>query len=295
MRCKVLENMLQNALGEAKQVWVIGDVHGCAIELENLLTKLDLKSGDHALLVGDLIDRGPDSARVVDLVRSSDNLHTIKGNHEQMMISGFVEKFGRGGPSMETMLWLSNGGLDTIKSFDRMYDDGNSRLEETSTWFRSLPSQVILDGFRIVHAGFTPDVSMREQTDDSMLWIRNIFFDHPKPLDEQRQIIEAARAQLIECLNKADQILVRLDVANVQHEPVVELVAFSDPRDGFVRRRDAKSLVDRVVHHDDLFRWNIQQADDVALGGLRDGENSVRAPGRGPRGRLRVQIRGTVW
>jgi len=189
MRCKVLENILQNALGEAKQVWVIGDVHGCAIELENLLTKLDLKSGDHALLVGDLIDRGPDSARVVDLVRSSDNLHTIKGNHEQMMISGFVEKFGRGGPSMETMLWLSNGGLDTIKSFDRMYDDGNSRLEETSTWFRSLPSQVILDGFRIVHAGFTPDVSMREQTDDSMLWIRNIFFDHPKPLDEQRQII----------------------------------------------------------------------------------------------------------
>ena len=55
------ETELQNALDRGDRVWVIGDVHGHADALENLITELDPNPGDRIVLMGDLIDRGPDS------------------------------------------------------------------------------------------------------------------------------------------------------------------------------------------------------------------------------------------
>ena len=45
----------------------IGDVHGCADEFEELLAKLELKPDDRVIQVGDLVNRGPDSHRVIEL------------------------------------------------------------------------------------------------------------------------------------------------------------------------------------------------------------------------------------
>ena len=63
----------------------IGDVHGMLDELTNLLRKLELRKDDQIVFVGDLLDKGPDSAAVVRLVRNLSTTHSVVlvlGNHE---------------------------------------------------------------------------------------------------------------------------------------------------------------------------------------------------------------------
>ncbi len=71
---------------DGHKVWVIGDVHGHLEVLNRLLDKLELKSEDKVVFVGDLIDRGPDSAGVLQKVRNDKRMFCCMGNHERMMI-----------------------------------------------------------------------------------------------------------------------------------------------------------------------------------------------------------------
>ncbi|HIG03798.1 MAG TPA: serine/threonine protein phosphatase, partial [Candidatus Poseidoniales archaeon] len=91
MRNIELENLLNKALAEGNHVWVIGDVHGYANVLTSLIEKLALGPNDHVVLLGDMIDRGPNSCGVIDIVRDNSNIHSIKGNHEDMMIRAYEE------------------------------------------------------------------------------------------------------------------------------------------------------------------------------------------------------------
>jgi predicted phosphodiesterase len=64
----------------------IGDVHGCADEFEELLRRLELKADDRVIQVGDLVNRGPDSHRVIELARKY-QVEAIIGNHELRLLS----------------------------------------------------------------------------------------------------------------------------------------------------------------------------------------------------------------
>ena len=64
----------------------IGDVHGCSRELEELLNKLELHSTDRLILLGDLVNRGPDSAKVIALARQHAKL-SLLGNHELRLLN----------------------------------------------------------------------------------------------------------------------------------------------------------------------------------------------------------------
>ena len=69
----------------------IGDVHGCADEFEELLTKLKLKPEDRLIQVGDLVNRGPDSHRVIELARKY-QVEAIIGNHELRLLTARKKK-----------------------------------------------------------------------------------------------------------------------------------------------------------------------------------------------------------
>jgi predicted phosphodiesterase len=68
----------------------IGDVHGCADELEELLEALNLKPGDRVIQLGDLVNRGPDSRRVIQLARTY-KIEAILGNHELRLLTALRE------------------------------------------------------------------------------------------------------------------------------------------------------------------------------------------------------------
>ena len=64
----------------------IGDVHGCARELEKLLKKLKPQKSDRIIQLGDLINKGPDSHEAIRLAKAYD-IQAIMGNHEMRLLS----------------------------------------------------------------------------------------------------------------------------------------------------------------------------------------------------------------
>lgn len=63
----------------------VGDIHGCHTEFTELLAQLELKAGDRVVLLGDLVNRGPESARVIDTARSIGAI-SLLGNHELRLL-----------------------------------------------------------------------------------------------------------------------------------------------------------------------------------------------------------------
>ena len=61
---------------------IIGDVHGCYEEFQKLLDKVRASSTDRIISVGDLICRGPSSAKTLEIALSMKNLECVLGNHE---------------------------------------------------------------------------------------------------------------------------------------------------------------------------------------------------------------------
>lgn len=73
--------------GRTKRLVIVGDVHGQKSALDDLLAKIHFdKAQDHLILTGDLINKGPDSAGVVDLAIEL-GAHAVRGNHEDRVLS----------------------------------------------------------------------------------------------------------------------------------------------------------------------------------------------------------------
>ena len=95
------------------RVIAIGDVHGCATALRQMLELIAPNPSDTLVILGDCIDRGPDSRGVIDQVlalRKQCELVCILGNHEEMMLGA------RRGRS-EFELWTDCGGVATLDSW----------------------------------------------------------------------------------------------------------------------------------------------------------------------------------
>ncbi|WP_406333510.1 polynucleotide kinase-phosphatase [Streptomyces sp. NBC_00203] len=129
---------------------IIGDIHGCASELETLLGKLGYVDGAHpagrtAVFVGDLVDRGPDSPgvlrRVMSMVTSGDAL-CVPGNHEN--------KYGRHLKGRKVQ--HTHGLAETI---EQMADESDEFRAQVREFIDGLVSHYVLDGGRLVvcHAG----------------------------------------------------------------------------------------------------------------------------------------------
>lgn len=157
-----------------KKTFVIGDVHGCSSELDFLLCSIkpNLKK-DRLVMLGDYIDRGPDSCGTVhrlmrlQKVFGKEHVVLLRGNHEQMAIDYY-----RNGSS--SFLW--NGGTETLKSFARNNED----LEEYIDFFEELPLYFEDEHFIYVHGGIRPGAALSEQTESDLLWLREEFIFSPE-------------------------------------------------------------------------------------------------------------------
>ena len=179
-----LENVLQAALNSGHAVWVVGDIHGYFETFLALLDKLNLKEGDHVVCLGDIIDRGPNSAGVLKLVSESSHIHSIRGNHEESMRLSFTPKY-RGKMKKS---WLKYGGLQTLESIDDDVDIQHQKANGFLHQLESLPVEIILEEFRLVHAGYNLSKPLDQQNNHDRLWSRGIFKADFIP-DDCRQII----------------------------------------------------------------------------------------------------------
>ena len=104
-----------------KNIYIIGDVHGCYKTLLALINKLPNKFDSKICFVGDLIDRGSNSKEIIKLIRDN-NYDCVLGNHESYMIDS-LEKIIEDNSLVQSEKWtLKAGGIPTIKSYDNTED-----------------------------------------------------------------------------------------------------------------------------------------------------------------------------
>ncbi len=177
-------------LPPGKRVYAVGDVHGCLAQLALLhrLIAQDLAARpvEDPLLVhlGDLVDRGPASAGVVDLLSAGPpvpDLPTVNlmGNHEHMMLSALVSV---GGGAAE--LWLDNGGDESLRSWDvpagaRVAAWASHIPPRHLIFLRDLATSHRVGPYFFAHAGVRPGVPLTHQNRSDLLWIREPFLSSP--------------------------------------------------------------------------------------------------------------------
>ena len=188
VRDRGTESDLQARIIAGNRVWVVGDIHGHLGTLRALIHRLRLEEEDRVVLLGDLIDRGPDSAGVVEYVREHSQIIAIKGNHEQMAIQSLQST------RIELdSVWMAKGGASTWGSYivAAKGDLHRAKLSfaEDCAWLADLPSHIVLDDWRLVHAGYHPKFDLDDQDEKTLLWIRRAFFKHDQPLDDKRCIL----------------------------------------------------------------------------------------------------------
>jgi hypothetical protein len=68
---------------------IVGDIHGCYAEFEELLQRAGVSADDEVIALGDIVDRGPDSPRVLDFFRTRTGTRSLMGNHERKHVRSF--------------------------------------------------------------------------------------------------------------------------------------------------------------------------------------------------------------
>ncbi|MEL7037186.1 MAG: metallophosphoesterase family protein [Cyanobacteria bacterium J06592_8] len=160
---------------------IIGDVHGHYDGMMQLLEQLNPGKQDQVYFLGDLIDRGPKSAQVVEFVKNSP-YRCLMGNHEQLMLKALPEM---GKDSSAWQAWLFSGGQSTIYS----YQEAGIVPREHLAWMRSLPTFLDLGDIWLVHAGLDPYLPLSQQSEAEFCWIRREFHNIPKPYFPHKLII----------------------------------------------------------------------------------------------------------
>lgn len=174
-------------------VYAIGDIHGetARLDLLHSMIRADARRREAprkvVVYLGDYIDRGEDSAGVVERLAGNPlpDFETVflKGNHEEFLLH-FLET----GDSASG--WFHNGGLETLQSYGveirghYMWRPDSADLREQLVeklpqphrdFLMGLPLYHIEGDYLFVHAGLRPGRPLEEQTAADMLWIRNLF------------------------------------------------------------------------------------------------------------------------
>ena len=134
----------------------IGDIHGCHTEFAELLSQLELKAGDRVVLLGDLVNRGPESARVIDTARSIGAI-SLLGNHELRLL-----KFRKTGDRK----YMKEHDLET---FDSLRPEDWSYMEAMQLTYYEPELNTVF-----VHGGFLPGEPWQRQPSEVVTRIQVI-------------------------------------------------------------------------------------------------------------------------
>lgn len=162
------------------RLFAVGDIHGCLKALETLAAEVPFRPDDVLVTLGDYVDRGPDSRGVLDwLIQRYDRgtLIPLRGNHDQMMA------YAPSDPEMNN-LWLSIGGVDTLRSYGTPDRIGTVKDVPARHWqflrkdcrrFYETPTHIF------VHAMLDADLPLEEQSDEILMWEKWSRFHPPRP------------------------------------------------------------------------------------------------------------------
>jgi serine/threonine protein phosphatase 1 len=181
------------------RVYAVGDIHGRADLLTGVFDRIDADRAASPpcrvieIYLGDLIDRGPASRGVIDLLierGSRREIVCLKGNHEDLALRFLVD------PSLFGT-WTKLGGRETLMSYGltplvRGLDEqealarafGAALPPAHRSFLMALPVFHACGDFLFVHAGIKPGVAFERQREIDLLWIRDEFLDWDAPFEK---------------------------------------------------------------------------------------------------------------
>ena len=183
-----------SAIPPGERIYAVGDIHGrldlfkaivAAIEADDATCR---PAQTTVILLGDLIDRGPDSAGVIAAARALSQQQRVRillGNHEEMLLRAL--------DSDEVLRhFLRFGGRETVLSYlpdPEAYhraDLATARAlmqaaipDEDLEFIRAFEDSITIGDYLFVHAGVHPDTALGEQRTGDLRWIREPFLSHP--------------------------------------------------------------------------------------------------------------------
>jgi hypothetical protein len=149
-------------ISTSKKIFTVGDIHGCFTELLSIYNQLD--NDTLFFSVGDLIDRGPDSIKVLDFFISN-NLHAVRGNHEDMLLEckdiifniagllnntsdfddpDFIDSFNDLKIDLKFTDWWMNGGERVFNDYLKLNDSFSTFLTHIN-WIENLPIFIVIN------------------------------------------------------------------------------------------------------------------------------------------------------
>lgn len=187
---------------DGMRVYAIGDIHGRNDLLKMLLSKIEADDAQRGpadtqiIFLGDLMDRGPDSAGVIEtamaLKAAGRKVRFLMGNHEEV----FVRACRKRDPKI-ARFFLRIGGEATILSYPITraeyvgldMEQLCGRLttlvpQEHLDFIDSFEDQIVIGDYAFVHAGIRPGVPLSEQKSSDLRWIREEFVDQRGDLEK---------------------------------------------------------------------------------------------------------------
>lgn len=184
-----------------QRVYAIGDIHGRLDLLDDLLARIEADDADRPsaeptiVFLGDLIDRGPDSAQVVqrlmELASGTNRARFLMGNHEEVFLKAMA------GDSGALAFFIRIGGKPTILSYgiseqEYLASDYPELLELLRAhvprphldFLAAFEDMIEIGDFAFVHAGVKPGVPLAAQTPGALRWIRDEFIRHAGPFEK---------------------------------------------------------------------------------------------------------------
>ena len=187
-----------------QRIFVVGDIHGCYEELQELLNIIQLKPEDVIVFLGDYVDRGPYSRKVLErliqLKKDHSNSYFIRGNHEDMILNflGYDGHYGSFVIVNGADKFFSDYGLEDFYIWNSKDEVSIKYPHTEETIQSSIPKEhleflletnlaLISEEFIFVHAGIDPWENLEHQTAENLCWIREDFINWPH--NESRIIV----------------------------------------------------------------------------------------------------------
>lgn len=177
--------------------YVIGDIHGRATALKEVLTLCNFDyTKDKLIVLGDVVDGGTETKQVVDELLNIKNLIYIMGNHDEWFINHMNHGF-------QEEIWLQQGGAETLRSYgakvheaelvtdDSVVDNSHLCIPVThQEFFNTGKLWYIEDKMLFIHAGLNPKIpKIESQRRVDLLWDRNLIeFAKKKTVPEYKKV-----------------------------------------------------------------------------------------------------------
>ena len=183
-RRDLLQNDNNNATSASNKILVIGDVHGCFDEMLELHAKAVVENNhqefEFVILVGDMSNKGPHSAKVLRWVRTHPTWFSVRGNHDDSALAAALGDKKR--RKNKKYRWVVESELTRG---EQQSDNGDEATlsDEDVAWLSELPYSITIPGSYlgdkkvntiIVHGGLIPDQELKQQEITTMTTMREV-------------------------------------------------------------------------------------------------------------------------